>query len=77
MAKNLRTVITRKQAIHEFELFVLPAIMDEYEYDGVPDLPARREAWNNWTDGLCRDMIISDWQYENWSQPASCNYPWK
>ena len=77
MAKNLRTVMTRKQAIHEFELFVLPAIMDEYEYDGVPDLPARCEAWNNWRDRLCKDMIISDWQYANWSPPTSCNCPWR
>jgi len=72
MAKNLRTVITRKQAIYQFELFILPAIMNEYERDGVPDLPARREAWNNWTDSLCKDMIISDWQYMNWTQPDIC-----
>jgi len=43
-----------------------------YEADGVPDWPARREAWNNWTDSLCKDYEISDWQYANWSQPSVC-----
>jgi hypothetical protein len=36
-------------------------------------LTSPREAWNNWTDGLCKDGEISDWQYENWSQPDSCD----
>ena len=33
------------------------------------DYVAKREAWNNWTDGLCKDGTITSWQYENWDQP--------
>jgi len=29
------------------------------EKDGVPDWPARRTAWVNWTDQICRDGEIS------------------
>jgi len=35
-------------------------------------MPARREAWNNWTDSLACDEQISDWQVHNWGHPA-CN----
>lgn len=30
---------------------------------------ARREAWNNYTDMLCKNGEISVKQYENWSNP--------
>ena len=69
MAKNLRTVINRDQAIIQFASEILPIVKSTYEQDGIPDWPARSEAWNNWTDGLCKDNLISDWQYENWTQP--------
>ena len=72
MATNLSRVMTHSQAINEFELFVLPMVIEHYEQDGILDGPARREAWNNWTDGLCKDNQISDWQYANWSQPRCC-----
>ena len=72
MAANLHRVITRAQAIKDFEGFILPLVRQEYEQDGIPDIPARREAWNNWTDSLCQNGQISDWQYENWSHPP-CN----
>jgi len=42
-----------------------------YEH-GEIDGPMRREQWNNWTDALCKAGEISDWQYENWSQPECC-----
>ena len=73
MATNLSKVMTHSQAINEFELFVLPHVIEHHEQDGIPDIPARSEAWNNWTDGLCKDNQISDWQYANWSQPSCCN----
>jgi len=72
MASNLRQVITREAAIKDFEGFILPSVRQEYEQDGIPDIPARHEAWNNWTDSLCQNEQISDWQYENWSHPP-CN----
>jgi hypothetical protein len=72
MAVNLYRVITWDQACKDFENHVLPLVTEAYEQAGQPDWPARREAWNNWTDGLCKSNQISDWQYENWSQSPLC-----
>ena len=70
--KNLREVILWDEAVERFKEHVLPYVREAYEADGVPDWPARREAWNNFTDLLCKDYEISDWQYMNWHQPACC-----
>ena len=72
MSSNLDTVITRDQAIERFENEVLPYIQRQYEDDGIPDYCARATAWNDWTDGLCKNEEISDWQYDNWSHPECC-----
>ena len=72
MAANLDTVKLWSDAVNEFNTYVLPQVKLDFEQEGVADWPARREAWNNWTDFLCKNLEISDWQYENWSQPASC-----
>ena len=72
MARDLNTVMTRDEAIEIFDNCILPIVAEQYEQDGRPDEVARRETWNNWTDSLCKDREISDWQYENWSQPDSC-----
>tara|TARA_B100000405_G_scaffold212630_1_gene150083 strand:+ start:85 stop:309 length:225 start_codon:yes stop_codon:yes gene_type:complete len=72
MARDLNTVMTRDEAIEIFDNCILPIVAEQYEQDGRVDECARRETWNNWTDSLCKDREISDWQYENWSQPDSC-----
>jgi len=72
MASNLHTVMTRDEAIEIFDNHILPLVQQGMEQDGVPDIPARSEAFNNWTDAMCKDGQISDWQYENWSHPPSC-----
>ena len=72
MASNLPTVMTFAQACEIFTLELLPMIQEQYEQDGIADYPARREAWNNWTDSLCQNEQISDWQVHNWGHPA-CN----
>ncbi len=72
MASNLRNVMTWDQAVEHFNESILPQVQEEFEQDGIKDLPARREVWNNWTDSLCKNEQISDWQYDNWPQPASC-----
>ena len=69
---SLDTVMLHSQAIENFNRFILPLVQQGMEQDGEPDYVARSEAWNNWTDSLCKDGQISDWQYANWSQPASC-----
>ncbi len=72
MAANLYEVMTFAQACEYFTDTILPLIQEQFEQDGIPDIPARCEEWNNWTDALCKDGEISDWQYENWGHPP-CN----
>jgi MinD superfamily P-loop ATPase len=72
MATNLRNVMTWDQAVEQFNESILPQIQEKFEQDGIKDLPARREIWNNWTDSLCKNEQISDWQYNNWSHPSTC-----
>jgi len=72
MASNLYDVITWDQAVAGFTDNIMPHVREQYEQDGIPDWPARSEAWCNWTDSLCKDGQISDWQYMNWSHPPIC-----
>ena len=41
------------------------------EIDNSPkgDVVWRREAWNNFTDALCKDRQITPRQYETWTNP--------
>ncbi len=71
MAKNLDTVILWEDAVTMFKETELPYIR-ETERRGHIDEVMRREAWNNFTDYLCKDELISDWQYENWEHPECC-----
>ena len=74
--RDLATVITWKQAVSDFEECYMPGIIQKEQENGFTryaDLPMRREAWNNYTDFLCKNGEISDWQYENWSQPDVCD----
>ena len=72
MARDIDNPILHAQAVEMFTNDILPCIRRMYEQDGEPDIPARSEAWCNWTDSLCKSKVISDWQYENWSHPP-CN----
>lgn len=77
MASNLYTVKTRDEAIEEFERDILPAIIaQETEWQGgawkYVDECHRSESWNDWTDAMCKNGEISDWQSENWSHPDCC-----
>ena len=72
MARDIDNPILHAQAVEMFTNDILPCIQREHEQDGEPDIPARSEAWNNWTDSLCKSGAISDWQYENWDHPP-CN----
>ena len=56
--------MTKKEALREFKLIFKDSLKNN-RFDYV----AKRETWNNWTDGLCKDGLITSWQYENWDQP--------
>jgi hypothetical protein len=76
MASDLYKVMLWEQAVEQFNECYMPRIRGTEQLYGranYPDLPMRREAWNNYTDSLCKNRLISDWQYENWSQPAVCD----
>ena len=64
--------ITKKEAVEIFRNSVMPGVRDAYEQDGKPDWPARREAWNNMTDSMCKNRDITNNQYNTWSQPRLC-----
>jgi len=56
--------LTKKQALINFK-----AIHKDFLKKNRFDYVAKREAWNNWTDALCKDRQITSWQYDNWTQP--------
>ena len=70
--RDISNPILHADACNIFEFEILPGIKEHYEQDGEPDWPARSESWNNWTDSLCKNGQISDWQYENWTHPRCC-----
>jgi hypothetical protein len=61
--------MTRREALTEFKRTILPLVQARHERNGVIDRPARREAWNNWTDALCKEGRITMKQYETWAAP--------
>ena len=65
--------MNKNQAIREFKEFEMPYIRETYEQDGIPDWIARREAWNNFTDMLCKNRQITSEQYETWDHPPITN----
>ena len=72
MTTQLNKVITYERAVQIFIDHELPDIKNKYEQDGVPDLIARREWWDNWLNWMCVNKEISDWQAANWSVPDIC-----
>jgi len=61
--------MTKDQALRMFKEEILPEIKRQYESDGIKDIPARRESWNDFTDMLCKDGQITTKQYETWDNP--------
>jgi hypothetical protein len=72
--RDIPNPMRHADAVCYFENEMMPAIRaQEARQSGGVDNPLRCETWNNWTDSLCKDGQISDWQYENWSHPPSCD----
>jgi hypothetical protein len=70
MARDINRPMLWQQAVDTFTNTIVPQF--SRRHDGTLDTIALSEAWNNWTDSLCKSRVISDWQYENWSHPP-CN----
>ena len=61
---------TKAEAVEEFKETILPAIIEkEKQNGGRKDISMRCEAWNNYTDTLCKDGRITPKQYESWTNP--------
>lgn len=59
----------KEHALNAFKETILPWIKEMYEQDGKVDHVARRTAWNDYTDMLCKDGLITENQYDTWTNP--------
>ncbi len=64
--------MTKVQAIQEFKDYTLPSVKEQYEQDGKKDSGARTQAWDWFTDSLCKDGAITESQYMRWTTPSFC-----
>ena len=60
--------MTKSEFEEYFRQEVLPHVVERYEQDGIPDKPARREAWNDTVDAYIRDRSLPE-AAGNWSHP--------
>ena len=58
--------ITKAEVLKDFKQFILPSMLETFNEN---DLTFKRELWNNYTDQLRQDGIITENQYNNWSNP--------
>lgn len=58
--------MTKAEAMKQFREEILPAV--EWRY-GKNDKVAQSQAWNDFTDGLCKDKQITMKQYSSWDNP--------
>lgn len=61
--------VTKKNAEALFRREILPIVRRQYDHRGHVDCSARREAWNNYVDGLQKDGAITPTQADRWAQP--------
>jgi hypothetical protein len=53
---------TQERIRAQFKTDIEPLVIEQY---GADDEVALNEEFNNWTDSLCKDGIISDYVYNN------------
>ena len=63
--KNQETM-TQDEFDSYYKHVILEAIAQEYEQDGIPDRPARREAYNNTVDYLTKIGQVSEQDANEW-----------
>ena len=63
--------MTYREAVREFKKNDLPRIVRFEKSYGrtTPDKAMRGQCWNDWTDSLQRDGIITAKQYDRWENP--------
>ena len=58
---------TKKEVVAQFRELWADTVANDPSWRG--DSIAKRTAFNDYTDSLCKDGIITTYQYENWSNP--------
>lgn len=58
--------MTKREAIAEFNEMNPPTV---FRTRGYIDRSMRNEAWNNYTDALCKERRITAKQYSTWTHP--------
>ena len=58
---------TKQQALSQFRYNWKVFTMSKPQWKN--DVVAKRTAWNDFTDELCKEGYITDNQYNNWSNP--------
>ena len=61
--------LTKKTALAIFKEELTEATQNGTWTFSKSDVTAKREAWNNYTDGLCKDGMITEHQYDTWANP--------
>jgi hypothetical protein len=63
----MKRKMTKRQAVADFRESWNEAVRANPNL--ATDKPARCEAWNNYTDALCKDGLITSRQYSQWTNP--------
>jgi len=58
--------VSKKDFDHDFKMNDLHHIANTFEKDGVPDKPARRQAYNDKVDAYEKDGLISAEKANRW-----------
>lgn len=58
-------ITTQREARRIFNEEIRPYVIARY---GPRDRPALDEAWNDWTDSLHKDRVISARAYDRWTR---------
>jgi hypothetical protein len=58
--------MTKQDALRDYNTRIKPYVVARY---GPQDKPALRQAWNDYTDQLCKAGKITQRQYERWIGP--------
>lgn len=64
-----RVRLTKREAVSIFKEQLRERVASGHWTYRAGDVPAHRKAWNNFTDSLCKDGIITEKQYETWTNP--------
>jgi hypothetical protein len=62
-AEENNLIASEQELSDRFDEEVLPSVIAQY---GEDDEPALNEAFNNWTDMLCKDGELHDEQYDKY-----------